>query len=89
MADRTPSADVLCQVDNSDPSVRGRSKAGNYSRSVELADELSAAGSQAGDDGLDVLDGQCEMRSTTEGAGKGATRFPLRIADRSSDSDAR
>jgi hypothetical protein len=31
---------------------------------LQLADELSAAGSQAGDDGVDVLDGESEMAET-------------------------
>ena len=30
----------------------------------QLADEFSAAGSQAGDDGVDVLDGECDMADT-------------------------
>jgi hypothetical protein len=31
---------------------------------LQLADELSAAGSQIGDDGVDVLDGECDMADT-------------------------
>ena len=31
---------------------------------LQLADELSAGGSQAGDDSVDVLDHRCEMAET-------------------------
>ena len=40
-------------------------RAGSCPRTLQLADELSAvAGSQAGDDGVDVLDGECDMAAT-------------------------
>jgi hypothetical protein len=31
---------------------------------VQLADEFSAVGSQAGDDSVDVLDGECDVADT-------------------------
>jgi hypothetical protein len=31
---------------------------------LQLADEFSAAGSQAGNDGVDVLDGECDVADT-------------------------
>jgi hypothetical protein len=39
---------------------------------LQLADELGAAASQAGDDGVDVLDDECEMADTR--------RLRLRVA---------
>jgi hypothetical protein len=59
--DLTPSTDALCQLD--DDSLRAADVAEPVAVLValQLADELSAAGSQAGDDGVDVFDRERDM----------------------------
>ena len=44
---------------------------------LQLADEFSAAGSQAGDDGVDVLDGECDV-AEARGVGR---RVPVVALD--------
>jgi hypothetical protein len=59
-----PSADLLYQLD--DDSLRAADVAEPVAALValQLADELSAAGSQACNHGVDVLDGECDVADT-------------------------
>jgi hypothetical protein len=43
---------------------------------LQLADELSSAGSQASDDGVDVLDDECDV-ADTRGVGRGVAVVAL------------
>src|SRR5215217_735585 len=60
-ADRTPSADLLGQLD--DDALRAADVAQPVAVPValQLADELRAAGLQAGDGGVDVVDGERDV----------------------------
>jgi hypothetical protein len=55
------SADVLCQLDNDPLGAADVAEPVAVLVALQLADELSAAGSQAGDDGVDVFDGERYM----------------------------
>ncbi len=56
-----PSADPLCQFDDDTLGAADVAEPVAILVAPQLADELSAAGSQAGDDGVDVFDGECDM----------------------------
>jgi hypothetical protein len=51
---RSPSADLLCQLDDDPLGAADVAEPVALLVALQLADELSAAGSQAGDDGVDV-----------------------------------
>jgi hypothetical protein len=52
---------VLCQLDDDSLGAADVAEPVAVLVALQLADELSAAGSQAGDDGVDVFDGECYM----------------------------
>jgi hypothetical protein len=54
------SADLLCELDDDPFGAADVAKPVAVLVAHQLADELSAAGSQAGDDGVDVFDGECD-----------------------------
>jgi hypothetical protein len=58
-----PSADLLCQLDDDPLWAADVAEPVAVLLALQLADELSAAGSQAGDDGVDALDGECDSRT--------------------------
>jgi len=59
-----PSADLLCQLDDDPFGAADVAEPVAVLVALQLADELSAAGSQAGDDGVDVFDGECNVAET-------------------------
>src|ERR671934_1859521 len=56
-----PLADLLRQLDDDPLRAADVAEPVAVLVALQLADELSAAGSQAGDDGVDVFDGECDM----------------------------
>ncbi len=56
-----PSADLLCQLDDDPFGAVDVAEPVAVLVALQLADELSAAGSQAGDDGVDVFDDESDM----------------------------
>src|SRR4051794_2060466 len=58
---RLSSANLLCQLDDDPLRASHIAKPVAVLVAHQLADELSAAGSQAGDDGVDVFDGECDV----------------------------
>src|SRR6476646_2484570 len=55
------SADLLRQLDDDPLGAADVAEPVAVLVALQLADELSAAGSQAGDDGCEVFDGECDM----------------------------
>jgi hypothetical protein len=64
-----PLADLLRQLNDDPLRAADVAEPVDVLVALQLADELSAAGSQAGDDGVDVLDGECEVADTRVLAG--------------------
>ncbi len=56
-----PSADLLGQLDDDPLRAADVAEPVPVLIALQLADELRATGSQAGDDGVDVFDGECDM----------------------------
>ena len=56
-----PSADLLRQLDDDPLRAADVAEPIAVFVALHLANELRAAGSQASDDGVDVLDGECDM----------------------------
>ncbi len=56
-----PSADLLGQLDDDPLRAADVAEPVAVLIALQLADELRATGSQAGDDGVDVFDGECDM----------------------------
>src|SRR5271156_4335940 len=55
------SADLLCQLDDNSLGAADVAEPVAVLVAPQLADKLSAAGTQAGDDGVDVFNGECDM----------------------------
>src|SRR5439155_19570108 len=53
--------DLLCELEADPLGAADVAEPVAVLLALPLADELSAAGSQAGDDGVDVFDGECDM----------------------------
>jgi len=68
------SADLLRQLDDDPLRDSDVAKPVAVLVALQLADEFSAAGSQAGDDGVDVLDRECVV--AIPGVLAGACRLP-------------
>jgi hypothetical protein len=60
-----PSADLLRQLDDDPLRAADVAEPIAVFVALHLADELRTAGSQAGDDGVDVVDCECEMRRSS------------------------
>jgi hypothetical protein len=59
-----PSTDLLCQLDDDPLGTADVAEPVAVLVAFQLADELSPAGSQAGNDGVDVLDDERDVANT-------------------------
>jgi hypothetical protein len=64
-----PSADLLRQLDDDSRRAADVAEPVAVLVTLQLADQFSAVGSQAGNDGVDVLDGECDV-ADTRGVGR-------------------